>query len=114
MQYLIHNIQTIRRRLRLSQTELAEQIDATRAQVSNWERGRTAPRLPHLQRLAALAGVEVPALVGTYLPPGSNPAAPDPPEPVPIDRDTILQEIKALHSRLDLLESLLRQVLGQT
>ena len=45
-----------RKRLGMSQQELAEQVDATLVTVSNWERGKTMPGPYHRRQLNALFG----------------------------------------------------------
>lgn len=54
---LTSNIILIRQRWKRDQEEFGALIGATRNQVSNWERGRTAPDYDALNRLEALTGI---------------------------------------------------------
>lgn len=57
------NIAAHRRRLGMTQLELAEKIDYSDKSVSKWERGEAAPDLHTLVRLAEIFGVTVNDLV---------------------------------------------------
>ncbi len=49
-------IRALRRRLGLTQAELARQLDTDPGTVSRWERGVTQPRATYRTRIAALLG----------------------------------------------------------
>jgi len=51
-------IRSPRRRLGLSQMELAVLIGVNRATANMWERGKTKPKEDKMERLAGLAGME--------------------------------------------------------
>lgn len=95
------NIATIRKRLRMSQTEFSALIGATRTQVSNWERGRSAPPARLLLRMAEVSGIDAKQMNVQELPRGSTAA--------PAGQDAILVEIQRIREHLDALERLVRQ-----
>ncbi len=59
MAYLGQNIQRLRRKQRISQGELAEQLGLSVQAVSKWETGKANPDLLLLPRLAKLLGVTI-------------------------------------------------------
>lgn len=54
---------TERRKAGLTQKEVAGSLGVQQAAVCQWETGKTVPRLPMLQRLAALYGCSVDELL---------------------------------------------------
>lgn len=57
-------IATIRQQLGLSQDRLAREIDAKRAALSMWERGKRAPDVDAMIRLADRAGASLDWIYG--------------------------------------------------
>lgn len=106
------NIANIRRRWGMNQEAFAGLLDATRTQVSNWERGQTPPSTAVLLRLQAMTGIDVNRMHGEELTQESIPPAPIVPGDLPPAEPPILQEIRRLHSRLDDLEGMLRRLLA--
>ena len=47
------NIQAIRKRKGISQNELARRLSVTQSTISQWETGRTVPRLSIAKKIAA-------------------------------------------------------------
>ena len=110
MNTLCVNIAVIRRRWHLSQEAFADLLGATRPQVSNWERGRTAPPVEALLLLQAVSGIDVDRLSFEEL---TWEAIPDQPGAAPApasSEERILQAIAALGERLERLEALLLEV----
>ena len=104
------NIAVIRRRWRLSQDAFAALLGATRPQVSNWERGRTAPPVEALLVLQAVSGIDVDRLSFEEL---TWEAIPDQPGAAPTpasSEDRILRAISALGEQLGRVEALLLEV----
>lgn len=52
-------LKTLRRGRKLTQQELAERMDLSRATISNYEVGRRSPHLSELRRFAAFYGVSL-------------------------------------------------------
>ena len=50
-------LKTLRKGRKLTQQELADRLEITRATVSNYEVGRRAPHISELKRIAAFFGV---------------------------------------------------------
>ena len=61
--YIARNIARLRRKMGLTQTELAEQLYVSNKTVSKWERGAGYPETPQLVRLADLFGVTLDTLI---------------------------------------------------
>lgn len=89
---LAEKITALRGEHKLSQGDLAEQLDVSRQSVSKWETGQAVPELEKIIKLADLFDVSVDELVreGETLPPeapqadraqASEPEAPSPTEP---------------------------------
>ena len=57
------NVRTVRRRLNLSQEELAASVGCTRQTVINWETGKARPSRYGIARLAKSLGVSTDELV---------------------------------------------------
>lgn len=62
------NIVFYRKRMGLTQTELARRIEVTPQAVSKWEREINCPDIALLPRLAAILGVTVDNLLTDHLP----------------------------------------------
>lgn len=52
-----HKLKTLRKGRKLSQQELADRLEITRATISNYEVGRRQPHISELQRIANFFGV---------------------------------------------------------
>ena len=61
---LARNIRKYRERAGMDQVQLAKQLDRTNGAVSQWESGRTVPRMPMIHKMADLFGVTVSDLMG--------------------------------------------------
>ena len=61
--YIARNIARLRRKMGLTQTELAERLYVSNKTVSKWERGAGYPETPQLVRLADLFGVTLDTLI---------------------------------------------------
>ena len=61
--HIAHNIARLRRKMGLTQTELAERLYVSNKTVSKWERGAGYPETPQLVRLADLFGVTLDTLI---------------------------------------------------
>lgn len=61
---LARNIRKYRERAGMDQVQLAKQLDRTNGAVSQWESGRTVPRMPMIHKMADLFGVTVAELMG--------------------------------------------------
>ena len=61
--HISRNIARLRRKMGLTQTELAEQLYVSNKTVSKWERGAGYPETPQLVRLADLFGVSLDTLI---------------------------------------------------
>ena len=57
--HISHNIARLRRKMGLTQTELADRLYVSNKTVSKWERGAGYPETPQLVRLADLFGVSL-------------------------------------------------------
>ena len=76
---LSEKIYTLRRRMGLSQEQLAERIGVSRQAISKWESGQSTPDLDKLLALSQCFGVTMDELTGDRPAPG----AAGPKEPVP-------------------------------
>ena len=76
------NIRKYRERAGLDQVQLADKLGRTNGAVSQWESGRSTPRMPMIHKMADLFGVTVSELMGD----GSEPqgVAFSPTVPVPL------------------------------
>ena len=61
---LAQNIRSFRKRMGLTQEQLAERLNITLGTVSKWERGTSEPALPYLMGLAEIFRVSVDAMIG--------------------------------------------------
>ena len=61
--HISRNIARLRRKMGLTQTELAERLYVSNKTVSKWERGAGYPETPQLVRLADLFGVTLDTLI---------------------------------------------------
>lgn len=61
------NIRVVRKKLQLTQDQFALKLGIKRSLVGAYEEGRAEPRLDLLNRIAALGGITVDALIGTDL-----------------------------------------------
>ena len=61
--YISRNISRLRRKMGLTQTELADMLYVSNKTVSKWERGAGYPETPQLVRLADLFGVSLDTLI---------------------------------------------------
>jgi transcriptional regulator with XRE-family HTH domain len=61
--YLSKNIQSLRRQRRITQEQLAEQMNVSRQTISKWESGEMVPELPKLIELCELFSCKLDALV---------------------------------------------------
>lgn len=57
------NIKNMRKKLDITQEELAEKINVTRQAVSNWENGKTEPDIETLTRIAQIFDISIDELV---------------------------------------------------
>ena len=57
------NIKTIRKKLGITQEELAEKLNVTRQAVSNWENGKTEPDIETLTKMAQIFDISIDKLV---------------------------------------------------
>lgn len=64
MIYIAENLRNFRKRLGMTQEDVAEAVFVAPQSVSKWERGETAPDIELLPSLAKLLGVSVDALLG--------------------------------------------------
>lgn len=58
------NIYTLRTKMNMSQTDLANEVDVSRQSISKWETGSAIPDLDKLIRLSKIFGVTLDELVG--------------------------------------------------
>ncbi|MBD3296820.1 MAG: response regulator [Candidatus Omnitrophica bacterium] len=58
------NLKNIRKRIKLSQQELADKLDVAQSTVGMWESGRRTPKLDELDRMARILKVTVSRLIG--------------------------------------------------
>lgn len=58
------NIKNARKKLGITQEELAEKINVTRQAVSNWENGKTEPDIETLTNIAQIFDISIDELVG--------------------------------------------------
>ena len=76
---LSEKIYTLRRRMGLSQEQLAERIGVSRQAISKWESGQSTPDLDKLLALSQCFGVTMDELTGDRPAPGAaGPKAPAP------------------------------------
>ncbi|MBQ7873972.1 MAG: helix-turn-helix transcriptional regulator [Oscillospiraceae bacterium] len=61
------NIKNARKKLNITQEELAEKISVTRQAVSNWENGKTEPDIDTVTKIAQIFGISIDELVGGEL-----------------------------------------------
>ena len=61
--HISRNIARLRRKMGLTQTELADRLYVSNKTVSKWERGAGYPETPQLLRLADLFGVSLDTLI---------------------------------------------------
>lgn len=61
---LAQNIRDFRKRMGLTQEQLAERLNVTLGTVSKWERGTSEPALPYLMGLGEIFRVSVDAMIG--------------------------------------------------
>lgn len=64
---IARNITYLRKKMGLSQLELAEKIQYTNKNISKWEKAETTPSVFTLKRLAEIFGVSVDQLVSTLI-----------------------------------------------
>ena len=78
--YLSKNIQLLRKQRRVTQEQLAEQMNVSRQTISKWESGEMTPELPKLLELCELFSCKLDALVrpspGDLPNPGIEPRSP--------------------------------------
>lgn len=98
------NINTIRKRWKMSQQSLGELLGVSRNVVVNWERGHSAPGLAPLAFLAGLCGLPAEAILHDELDPNTLPIAPLPDLPA---------QMAQVFDRLDRIERLLTQIANQ-
>lgn len=60
---LAQNITFFRKKLKISQTELAKRIQYSNKNVSKWERGETTPDIFTVKKLAAIFGISIDTLL---------------------------------------------------
>lgn len=72
MEHVKYDVKALRRRLGLSQRELAERIDATERTVGRWEKGETTPQGYHLRAMKRLEEMKFRGIVA------ERPATPAP------------------------------------
>ena len=65
--YLAENIRDARKRMGITQEQLAERLGVTLGAVSKWERGASEPEIMFLTGLAEVFRVSVDALIGFSL-----------------------------------------------
>ena len=71
---LAYRLKSSRKKLGLSQTELARQVNVSQPTIANWERGGHIPRQDALSRIADALGTDPAWLLSGELPASSNPA----------------------------------------
>ncbi|MBS1559127.1 MAG: LexA family transcriptional regulator [Bacteroidetes bacterium] len=69
---LNENIRTLRKKIQLTQDELAQKLGIKRSLVGAYEEGRAEPRAELLQKMASLFGITMEALISTDLTKGDN------------------------------------------
>jgi DNA-binding transcriptional regulator YiaG len=99
--FLPANIALIRRRWQLGQDEFGALVSASRAQVSNWERGRTAPDMATLARLEVMAGLNLHELHTREVLPSEIPDAPLQGAAMPSSIQHMLQEVLQRLARIE-------------
>lgn len=65
MKELNQQLKDLREKYHLSQEELAEQLNVTRQAISNYERGKTAPDIFTLQKIAEIYDISIDQLLST-------------------------------------------------
>lgn len=61
---LNENIRTLRKRMGLTQVELAERLNVSQSTITSWENGTRRPDLDLLPAIAQIFGVSVDVLIG--------------------------------------------------
>jgi len=64
---LNENLRALRKKMQLTQDELAQKLGIKRSLIGAYEEGRAEPRAELLQKMASLFGVSMEALIGTDL-----------------------------------------------
>ncbi|WP_299577725.1 LexA family transcriptional regulator [uncultured Sunxiuqinia sp.] len=67
MNFLAQNIKYLRRKKKWTQQQLADELEVKRALIGSYEEGRATPKIPVLQRLAALSESTIDRLLDTPL-----------------------------------------------
>lgn len=93
------NIAAIRRRLGMSQDKFAVTLGATRAQVSNWERGKTALPADVIIQISKITGISAERLHTTDLP-SKNIRTLQSESGQDDKLDDIIKELKAINEKL--------------
>lgn len=72
------NIKRLRKQAGMTQVELAEKLDVARSTITQWETGRSSPRMGMVQKLAGVFGVTSAEMLAepTDLPDGAMPVVP--------------------------------------
>lgn len=111
MSALAGNIAAIRHRWGMSQAAFGALVGASRNQVSNWERGRSAPTLEDMMLLAKITGISADRLHSSVLTWDVIPPAPvSAPAPVVTD-DPIVLELKQINDQLGEIKTMLARLI---
>lgn len=105
------NIALIRRRWKLSQAAFGNLVGATRTQVSNWERGRTAPAMDPLICLVQLTGISADRLHTSELTWEMIPEGFEPGQPAQMPGPDIALELKKINDQLGEIREMISQLI---
>lgn len=104
------NIAAIRRRWGMSQADFGVLLDATRTQVSNWERRCTAPTFQDICRLAELTGISAERLHSSELTLEMIPLMPLSAPALVVIEDTTVLELRKINEQLGEIKTLLARL----
>lgn len=103
--FLPANIGMMRKRWRLGQDEFGALVNGTRSQVSNWERGKSAPDMITLARLEVMAGLQLHELHMREVLPSEIPENPMQggimPMPIQAMFQEIIERLKVIEDKLN-------------
>ena len=94
---LAQNIRSFRKRMGLTQEQLAERLNITLGTVSKWERGTSEPALPYLMGLAEIFRVSVDAMIGFSM--GGGDADTEADRIRAMDREMAIEQVAAEYDR---------------
>ena len=94
---LARNIRDYRKRMGLTQEQLAERLNVTLGTVSKWERGTSEPALPYLMGLGEIFRVSVDVMIGFSM--GGGDADTEADRLKELDKETGIDQVAAEYDR---------------